>query len=148
MRGLLLASFVPFVSFCATAFIAAALVQRVSAHEPPLRPDEVSTTQQRSLLLALASDPYGHRGADHCRAGCAMQVRPHAICSNTAYYGGYWVGGGLPLAGDAPYLNEGTFGWDYFGIAFNKRIALNWSHGRRAQGGAGAYRTDGPRLHK
>jgi hypothetical protein len=57
------------------------------------------------------------------------------------------VGGGAPTLGSSPYLDEGTFGWDYFGITFRKRVALNWTHGRH-QGGAGAYQTDGPRLKK
>lgn len=119
---------------------------RAADELPALTDDELGTAQQQALLMALAGNPYAHRGADHCRAGCAMQVRPHAIPSNTRHYGGYWVGGGLPVTGDGPFLDEGTFGWDYFGILFNKRIALNWSHGRRYQGGTGAYKTDGPRI--
>ncbi len=130
------------------ALVVAMLAHELQAEEPPLSDAELGTAQQQALLLALAGDPYGHRGADHCRAGCAMLVRPPAICSNTRHYGGYWVGGGLPHKGDAPGLQEGTFGWDYFGILFNKRIALNWSHGERHQGGPGAYKTDGPKLHE
>ena len=76
-----------------------------------------------------------------------MLVRRHAIPSNTGHYGGYWVGGGVPMLGEAPTLEEGTYGWDYFGLTFSKRIALNWTHGRRHQGGFGHYKTDGPRLH-
>jgi len=113
---------------------------------PPLTDDELATGQQRALLEALAGDPYGHRACEHERAGCAMLVRKRAIPSNTRHYGGYWVGGGLPIKGEGPALNEGTFGWDYFGMTFNKRVALNWSHGRHYQGRTGAYRTDGPRL--
>jgi hypothetical protein len=115
---------------------------------PALTDDELGTSPQQALLLALAGDPYRHRACEHQRAGCAMLLRPHAIPSNSCHYGGYWVGGGLPCKGEGPYLNEGTFGWDYFGIIFNKRIALNWSHGARYQGGTGAYKTDGPKLLK
>ncbi len=114
---------------------------------PALSAAELTTPQQESLLLALAGDPYGHRAPDHTRAGCAMLVRPHAIAANTRFYGGYWVGGGAPLLGSGPALHEGTFGWDYFGLAIPKRVDLNWSH-RRYQGGTGAYKTDGPRLHR
>ena len=66
----------------------------------------------------------------------------------TRYYGGYWLGGGSPIRGDSPTAEEGTFGWDYFGMTFAKRIDLNWSHGRRYQGGMGAYKTDGPRIQR
>src|SRR5262249_23226225 len=115
---------------------------------PPLTAEEQGTAQQQALLAALGGDAYGHRAADHERAGCAMLIRPRAIPSNTRFYGGYWVGGGLPIVGDNPALDEGTFGWDYFGLTFTKRVALNWSHGRRYQGGTGAYKTDGPRLKR
>lgn len=114
---------------------------------PPLTAAELAFPQQESLLRALAGDPYGHRAADHARAGCAMLVRPHAIPSNTRHYGGYQVGGGAPLLGSDPTLDEGAFGWDYFGLTIPKRVALNWTH-RRYQGGTGAYKTDGPRLHQ
>ena len=138
---------------CFSITLLAALVMlqhhlRAADELPVLSDEELGTPQQQALLMALAGDPYAHRGADHCRAGCAMQIRPHAIPSNTRYYGGYWLGGGLPLRGDEPCLDEGTFGWDYFGFTLHKRIALNWSHGRRYQGGTGAYKTDGPKLHK
>jgi len=133
---------------------------------PPLIDEELGTPQQQALLTALAGDPYVHRADDHACAGCSMLTRPHAICSSTSHYGGNWVGGGVPcrpprrasvpacsgtsqtlvLRGEQPFADEGTFGWDYFGVLFTKRIALNWSHGRRYQGGSGAYQTDGPRL--
>jgi hypothetical protein len=115
---------------------------------PQLTDDELGTPQQQALLEALGGDAYGHRAADHERAGCSMLIRSRAIPSNTPHYGGYWVGGGSPLFGDGPAFSEGTFGWDYFGILFTKRVALNWSHGRRYQGGTGAYKTDGPRLQR
>jgi len=115
---------------------------------PLLTDEELGTGQQQALLRALGGDTYGHRAADHERAGCAMFVRQRAIASNTPHYGGYWVGGGLPLFGDEPAIQEGTFGWDYFGMMLTKRVALGWSHGRRHQGGTGAYKTDGPRLKR
>jgi hypothetical protein len=122
------------------------LGHRAANDLPTLTDEELGTTQQQALLTALAGDPYGHRAADQACAGCSMLLRPHAICSNPSRYGGYWVGGGKPCRGDSPFLDEGTFGWDYFGILFTKRVALNWSHGRQSQGGAGAYKTDGPKL--
>jgi hypothetical protein len=113
---------------------------------PPLTAEELVSPRQQSLLRALAGDAYGPRAAAHQRAGCAMLVRPHAIPSNTRPYGGYWVGGGAPVFGRGPTLDEGTFGWDYFGLTIPKRIAGNWTSSRY-QGGPGAYKTDGPRLH-
>jgi len=142
-------------AFLATAMAAAAIADepfylghRTSDDLPALTDEELGSPKQQALLEALAGDPYGHRGGDHARAGCAMNIRRFAIPSNTRHYGGYMVGGGLPVKGDGPFLDEGTFGWDYAGILFNKRIALNWSHGARYQGGTGSYRTDGPRLQR
>jgi hypothetical protein len=143
------------------ALLVAAVAISSNAEEPPfylggrapddlpqLSDDELGTKQQQALLEALNGDAYGHRAADQERAGCAMGIRRLAIPSNTKHYGGYWVGGGLPCKGEDPALHEGTFGWDYFGMTFPKRIALNWSHGQRYQGGTGAYKTDGPRLQR
>jgi hypothetical protein len=125
------------------------LGQRASDDLPPLSDEESGTAQQQALLTALAGDPYGHRGYDHCQAGCSMLIRKRAIPSNTWHYDGYWVGGGRAVLGDDPLLDEGTFGWDYFGILFNKHVTLGWSHGRHYQGGTGRYKTDGPHLmHK
>lgn len=112
---------------------------------PPLTDDELGSAQQQALLQALNGDAYGHRGADHAQAGCSTMIRRHAIPSNTAHYGYYRVGGGVPILGDAPALDEGTFGWDYSGILFNKRVALGWTHGRKFQGGTLGYKADGPR---
>ncbi len=72
-------------------------------------------------------------------------VARYAIPSNTRHYTGGYVGGGTVLPGEARYDNEGTWGWDYSGL-LPKRTWLNWSHGRRYQGGSGAYKSDGPKL--
>src|SRR5262249_20318096 len=78
---------------------------------PPLTDEELGTAQQQSLLMALSGDPYLHRADEHACAGCSMLTRSHALCSNTAHYGGYWVGGGVPCRRDKPHADEGTFGW-------------------------------------
>lgn len=110
---------------------------------------QLSEAQAAAINYAYGGGGFNYRGHDHCRAGCPECIRPHAIGVNTRFYGGYYVGGGVPLKGEGPTLEEGTFGWDYFGILFNKRIALNWTHGRRYQAGGGVYKTDGPkREHK
>jgi hypothetical protein len=124
------------------------LGHRASDDLPALTDEELGIPQQQALLNALAGDPYGHRDHDHYQTGDSMRIRKRAIPSNTFRYGAYWVGGGLPVHGDEPSFEEGTFGWDYFGGFFRRRVALNWSHGRRYQGGTGAYKTDGPKLHE
>ena len=41
--------------------------------------------------------------------------------------------------------DDGTWGWDETGChLFRRRVILGWSHGRKYQGGTGAYLTDGP----
>ena len=39
------------------------------------------------------------------------------------------VGGGAACFGEGCYLDEGTWGWDYMGLCFRKRVALDWWHG-------------------
>jgi hypothetical protein len=112
---------------------------------PPLSAEEMSAPRMQALWLALAGEPYAHRAEEHARAGCAMLVRPRAIPSETRHYGGYRVGGGVPFRGDPAGPEDGTFGWDYFGLTVPKRVALRWSVPPRWQGGAGQYRTTGAR---
>ena len=58
-----------------------------------------------------------------------------------------WVGGGAPSwRGQPRRANEGVWGRDYQGVVYLRRVWPNWWHGQREQGGAGAYRTDGPKL--
>jgi len=89
-----------------------------------------------------------HRCCDHARAGCPQCLRNITIPSNTRFYGGYYVGGGTPTRGAGRCIDDGTWGWDYSGILFPKRIALNWTAKGLYQGGTGAYKTDGPKLRK
>lgn len=61
-----------------------------------------------------------------------------------SYCVGY-VGGGTAFGGQPRTLEEGTWGMDYCGhYLLPHRVWLNWTHGRRTQGGAGRYTTDGP----
>ena len=103
-----------------------------------------------ALLLAAASVGGQEPSAspcDHARAGYPLAVRWWAMPSDTGAYVGYPVGGGNPFyrRADAPYREEGTFGWDYQGWLFPRRVILGWWHGRY-QGGTGAYQTDGRRF--
>ncbi len=81
--------------------------------------------------------------ARHCWAGWPQCVSRWARPSSSCHESGYYVGGGAVFGGDARCTHEGTFGWDYNGRLFQKQIWLGWHHGRRSQGGVGAYRTDG-----
>jgi hypothetical protein len=79
------------------------------------------------------------------RAGYPQDVACYAVPSETCHYIGYLVGGGAAYHGEYPGRLEGTWGWDYQGC-IPRRIALGWWHGRRYQGGTGAYQTDGPHV--
>lgn len=65
-----------------------------------------------------------------------------------------YVGGSTPfkgphsggLQGERRRPSEGTFGYDYSGLYFQRNTWLLWTHGRREQGGFGRYETDGPRI--
>ena len=80
----------------------------------------------------------------------ATRVRWPITWSQAATPGGigYYVGGGLLIGhgqGECRQRDEGTWGWDETGGShFRRRVILGWSHGRKYQGGTGAYRTDGP----
>ncbi len=67
-----------------------------------------------------------------------------AVFGRTAAYRGYYVGGGTPCRGDARACDEGTWGWDYQGRCCLPKVWLSWTHGRKRQGGEGAYKTEGP----
>jgi hypothetical protein len=116
--------------------------------QQPAELHELSAEQAAAINFAYGGGGVDYRYDDHCRAGFAQSVRKHAIPSNTRFFGGYYVGGGVPFGGEGRYLDEGTFGWDYIGLV-PKWVALNWTHGRREQGNGGTYKTDGPkREHK
>ncbi len=82
----------------------------------------------------------------HARAGWPQCISRWARPSYGCHESGCYVGGGAAFHGDARCTHEGTWGWDYHGRLFTKRIWLGWHHGRRDQGGVGAYKTDGPHL--
>jgi hypothetical protein len=62
-------------------------------------------------------------------------------------YVGYYVGGGAPRwCGRGRCASEGTWGWDYHGRHFPRRVRLAWFCWPRRQGGEGQYQPDGPRV--
>lgn len=104
---------------------------------------EIHPQQADWINAAFAGLDY--RSDAHCRAGWPECIRERAIPCDTGRYCGYYVGGGSVLHTEGRYLDEGTWGWDYMGLCFRKRVALDWWHGRY-QGGGGQYQTDGPKL--
>ncbi|MFI5456227.1 MAG: hypothetical protein ACHRXM_12335 [Isosphaerales bacterium] len=82
------------------------------------------------------------------RAGYPRELGGHLEPSTTSGGIGYYVGGGVPVGhGQLRHRDEGTWGWDETGChLFRRRTILGWSGGRKYQGGAGAYATDGPHI--
>ena len=95
---------------------------------------------------ALADPPFSP--CEQERAGWPMGISRWAIPSNTPAYCGGYVGGGCasPHHGEDRTPEEGTWGWDYQGWVFCRRVFLSWWRGLRCQGGTGQYQTDGPKL--
>lgn len=81
----------------------------------------------------------------HERAGWPLAISGHAKPTRSSNVVGYRVGGGaIATHGEPPTRQEGTWGFDDTGLPWHRRrVALNWWHGRHAQGGRGAYETDG-----
>lgn len=92
--------------------------------------------------VARAQDP----GHTLNRAGHPEQLSPLAWPSETRAYTGYYVGGGTPCLGCIPGPQDGTWGWDYQGWLWPRKVFLRWWP--RYQGGMGAYKTDGPHIRK
>ena len=108
-----------------------------------------------SMSAAVAADSVGAEAepspqyagpCDFQRAGHPECISHHARPSNGPGDIGYYVGGGAPFHGQPRKADEGTWGWDYAGPFFLRRIDLGWWHGARYQGGAGQYQPNGPRL--
>jgi hypothetical protein len=92
---------------------------------------------------AVAADDTLAPGQPACRSSYVLPIAPWARPSNTPDYVGYYVGGGCAWRGEPRFPDEGTYGWDYGGCYFARRVWLLWCHGRRYQGGTGAYESDG-----
>src|SRR5687768_16561419 len=92
-----------------TSFVAGLLTAGAAAGGEPSPPNHVPPAM-----------PCRHRPAP----GQACWAQP----SDTGHYVGYWVGGGCLRKGDPPTPDEGTWGWDYGGCLFPKRVYLLWCH--------------------
>lgn len=102
---------------------------------------------RRGKSCAPAGEPREVPAPDHdfCRAGRPDLVSRWSHPSNTLRFCGGYVGGGAALCAEPRYCTDGTWGWDYVGgCPFTHRVFLGWWHGRKYQGGSGAYRQDGP----
>jgi hypothetical protein len=99
-----------------------------------------------SFTLGLLSAV--HADADpFTRAGHPERVAWWAHPSPNRNYTGYFVGGGGGHgAGEARRSDDGTWGQDYSGRWFHRRVRVPFNHGRRIQAGIGAYKTDGPHV--
>ena len=83
------------------------------------------------------------------RAGRPKCISPLARPTESPHEKGYFIGGGARERSRGSCERgeqEGVWGTDYTGIIIPKHVDLRWWHGQRAQGGAGAYQTDGPRV--
>ncbi len=62
-------------------------------------------------------------------------------------YDGYYVGGGAAIGCSRGQCEEeGTWGWDYTGRLFKRRVNLGWFWIKHKQAGTGSYQPDGPRV--
>jgi hypothetical protein len=105
--------------------------------EPPVLPGEAIVPPEPAP--PKEQHPSGEH--THERAGYPSCISPCAQLSDTDSYVGYYVGGGAPCCGQPRCATDGTWGWDYQGCLLPRRVALDWWHGLRSQGGIGAYRT-------
>lgn len=103
------------------------------------------------LLLSGCQRPFLERKAhnDPTRPGRPDEIHRHAISLENEDNIGHKIGGGATALlaqnvrnSEAPTDEEGTWGWDYAGRWFPSRVVLNWWHGRKYQGGEGAYKVD------
>lgn len=80
------------------------------------------------------------------QAGYPQCVSPISMASYNEHYSGGYVGGGKAHGGQGPCPHQGTWGWDYTPFRpMSSKLFLRYSNGRHAQGGTGAYATDGPK---
>ena len=73
--------------------------------------------------------------------GATISAGAHVVLSPSP--GIFWRS---PQPGDPPFADDGTWGWDFRGGLIQRKVILNWWHGRRYQGGVGAYGTDREKL--
>jgi hypothetical protein len=126
----------------------------------PVRVNELDAIHATELSPANESSWEGIRGMEnpaakksgrYClngfeRAGFPSCIGRFALPSISSHHRVGYVGGGTAIGGERRTVEEGTFGLDYSGIWFPRKTWMLWSHGKRHQGGAGQYQTDGPKI--
>jgi len=101
------------------------------------------------LALAIRAKPNPpDTEDDYLRAGRPFEISRFARPADIGRSIGYYVGGGAlnRHRADPASTIDGTWGFDFTGGIFRRRVDLGWWHGRRFQAGSGAYKTDGPKL--
>ncbi len=81
------------------------------------------------------------------RAGYPQSIACWAVPSDTGAYCGYPVGGGCSCHHFGRLPNpqcDGTWGWDYCGRCFARKVFLLWWCNPHEQGGRGQYQPEGP----
>ncbi|MDZ4852152.1 MAG: hypothetical protein SGI77_22925 [Pirellulaceae bacterium] len=116
--------------------------------EPPVSQDHPA----EPILVRGIEVPRGPKCGRYAEDGCERSGWPDCIgrfakCSVTSDHSVGYVGGSTVFFwGEPRKTHEGTFGLDYSGHWFSRKVWLLWSHGHKEQGGAGAYASDGPRI--
>jgi hypothetical protein len=124
------------------AGVAAALAFAVSTR--PVQAHEPNIISRCLYRLIPKTDP----ASDHNmhRAGHPDTLACYTASTKCGPYTGSYVGGSCAFKGCARNPDEGTWGWDYCGPLHSEHPWLKWCHGRRCQGGPGAYKSDGPHV--
>jgi len=103
-------------------------------------PTAAGNPLEGSLLAPAPSD-------ENVATGWPRNYWPWARTQKAWNYTGYYVGGGDPIhLGRGRCSTEGTWGWDYSGACFSRRVQLGWWSRPKLQGGTGRYEPDGPRI--
>jgi hypothetical protein len=99
-----------------------------------------------TIITSYAADSVRAQQPPQHRAGHPECIACYARRSDYGPYSGSYVGGSCAFKGWPRGAHEGTWGWDYCGPLHSERPWMQWCHGRRCQGGTGAYKTDGPHV--
>jgi len=128
----------------AAAVIVAACSAAISiADEPPV--DDWSAAINELPCDSLYAPPTID---DERRAGYPHELSRLARFENRCTYTGYYVGGGEKSNSNCRSIDDGTWGWDYFGRCYHRLVRLDFGHPSRYQGGEGQYQPDGPKCRE
>jgi len=104
----------------------------------------VSAQADNKIELSLYAPPSSLEVERAGKPGCHFFWAQRQVDRD---YAGYYVGGGAAAGcSRGQFEEEGTWGWDYTGRLFKRRVNLGWFWMHRKQGGSGSYQPDGPRV--